>query len=240
MANRRLTSPVVDEFKGWFSNLFNWKAHLPSSTSGVLYSPDDVAKTRETVGRLLEGLGIVVTGSGFTSSRDNKVGIEGGKGIGEGVLKCRLDEGVADVLTGLDFKPVRFRVEFSAAPGGDLLSPDPNGLVTPRLFASPNPGAISRGHASTLLMNKSSRGSPNPNAGSMPGMMAFPPGCASAIVMVQEKGSVTTFKMVWRRLREVYEDVEDGSTHGGAAGYLSPAMGSTPVPAVPYQQRFAI
>ncbi|KAF8069006.1 kinase-like domain-containing protein, partial [Lyophyllum atratum] len=53
--SRLITSPVVGEFKGWFSNLFSWKNHA-NSHGGILYSHEDVYRTRADVGRLFEGL----------------------------------------------------------------------------------------------------------------------------------------------------------------------------------------
>ena len=50
-----LLSPGVGEFKGWFSNLFHWKAQ-----SYLLYSTDDVATSRTEVRQLLQALGISV------------------------------------------------------------------------------------------------------------------------------------------------------------------------------------
>lgn len=233
--NRRLTSPVVGEFKGWFSNLFNWKHN---SGTGVLYSPDDVTKTRGEVGRLLQGLGVIVQGWGFSSGAG--VGIEGGKGVGEEVLRCRVEGAGVDALTGLDLKPVRFRIEFSAASNNTGANPSSNLLATPtplpnaNFVGSPKPSSIPRGRASTLMNNRSPNASsyPSPNLGAI----AFPPGCTSAIVMVQEKGSASTFRAVWRKLKEVYGD-EHGSE---GAGYpcLSPAMGSTPL--MEHAQRFAV
>ena len=65
---------AVGEFKGWFANLFNWKAQ-----QYVLHSVDNCATTREEVKRLLEGFGVEV--------RVEKEDVHGW-----GVLKCKVDE----------------------------------------------------------------------------------------------------------------------------------------------------
>ncbi|KAJ6588852.1 hypothetical protein B0H19DRAFT_1248448 [Mycena capillaripes] len=222
----RLTSPVVGEFKGWFSNLFSWKgSHHPPGT-GVIYSPDGLEKTRREVGLLIERLGIVVEGSGFSFPE--------GAGNAEDdftaatALRCKVEEATTEG-TPMVLKPVKFRVEFSAAPSHKNhfapLSPNPNANNLPSaslnaLLAAPlDPPLKTR--ASVLMSRAASGGA------------AFPPGCQSAIVLVHEKGSASTFKNVWKKLKEVY-------TSGASAGYpvLSPAMGTTPF--IEQPQRFAI
>ncbi|OCH86506.1 Pkinase-domain-containing protein [Obba rivulosa] len=105
-------SPVVGEFKGWFSNLFHWKVQ-----SYLLYSADDLQTTRLEVARLLESFGVVVV------LEENQ---------GWSVLKCRLDE--ANDGSGPMQKQVRFRVEFSAGPAAQTYS-QPG--TTPRLSRDP-------------------------------------------------------------------------------------------------------
>ena len=63
---------AVGEFKGWFANLFNWKAQ-----QYVLHSVDNCLTTRDEVARLLETFGCAVT-------------LEDAQGWG--VLKCRVEE----------------------------------------------------------------------------------------------------------------------------------------------------
>lgn len=156
-----LTSPVVGEFKGWFSNLFNWKAQ-----TYVLCSTDDIFITRNETTRLLEQFGVVVA-------------LEDTDGWGQ--LRCRFDD-VLDISTGhVAQKQTRFRVELHSATGG----------------TSPLPG----GGALSALSNQNSI-SPHLNSvryGVNKYMMS---GCQCAIVLVQEKGAVSTFRTVCRRLRE--------------------------------------
>ncbi|KAF8556081.1 hypothetical protein OG21DRAFT_757554 [Imleria badia] len=49
-----LLSPV-GEFKGWFSNLFNWRVHIY-----VLCSMNNLAATRTETMRILEQLGVLI------------------------------------------------------------------------------------------------------------------------------------------------------------------------------------
>ena len=86
-----LGSPAIGEFKGWFSNLFHWKAH-----SYTLYSVDDVTTTRDEVRRLLQSLGVSVL-----------------EDFQWGILKCRADD-ITDGISGIQ-KACRFRVEVSSA-----------------------------------------------------------------------------------------------------------------------------
>ncbi|KAF8138101.1 hypothetical protein K438DRAFT_1996420 [Mycena galopus ATCC 62051] len=234
----RLTSPVVGEFKGWFSNLFSWKGNHPSPGTGVIYSPDGLEKTRREVGLLLEKLGIVVEGSGFSSFPEGVVRAEDDL-MAAMALRCKVDEANTEGAP-MVLKPVRFRVEFSAASSSRVLtfappsshkhhsaplSPNPNTNNLPSaslgtLLAAPlDPPLKTR---ASVLMNRTASSS-----------AAFPPGCQSAIVLIHEKGSASTFKNVWKRLKETY-------TNGASAGYptLSPAMGMTPFMEQP--QRFAI
>lgn len=62
---------VVGEFKGWFSNLFNWKAQ-----QYTLYSVDNCHATRQEALRLLEKFGVVMVVD-----------------EGAGSLKCRVEDG---------------------------------------------------------------------------------------------------------------------------------------------------
>ncbi|KAJ7512681.1 Pkinase-domain-containing protein [Mycena galericulata] len=215
----RLTSPVVGEFKGWFSNLFNWKGHgsnQPSPGTGVIYSPDGLEKTRREVGLLFERLGLVVEGSGF-SFAEGMGGAEDDFTAGM-ALRCKVEEASIDGAP-MPLKPVRFRIEFSAAPCPQVLTYAPPSPSHKHHSAplSPNPNTAS------ALMNRTA------SAGS-----AFPPGCLSAIVLIHEKGSASTFRNVWKKLKETYSS-------GATAVYpsLSPAIGLV-TPFMEHPQRFAI
>jgi len=81
----------VGEFRGWFSNLFNWK-----TPTYVLHSYNNCLTTRDETARLLEDFGVSVL-------------LEDVQGWG--VLKCKVDD-VLDVSGVVTQKQVRFRVEF--------------------------------------------------------------------------------------------------------------------------------
>ena len=88
-----LGSPVVGEFKGWFSNLFHWKIQ-----TYTFYSTDDPIATRNECARLLESVGVVV------ALEDNQ---------NSTIFKCRVD----DVHDGNNLvqKQLRFKVEIQSS-----------------------------------------------------------------------------------------------------------------------------
>ncbi|KAK2462380.1 hypothetical protein APHAL10511_005686 [Amanita phalloides] len=244
--NRILTSPIVGEFKGWFSSLFNWKHNANGSgQSNILYSPDGMSKTCGDVGRLLEALGVIVL---FEKPGENP----SGNLSMTARLKCRVEELSVDPQTNTSLKPVRFRVEFMPiqqtrplirhslwspplSPITDnacfFLPPDDddsavnNGgdhLSTTPLLSAPNPGLTPRVRMSMLpaVMRTPSSGqntpmpSPGLNAlqmnadlgasGNDNGGSGIPFGTLCGILLFYEKGSTSSFKTIWRRLKDVY------------------------------------
>jgi hypothetical protein len=155
-----LASPVVGEFKGWFSNLFNWKAQ-----TYVLCSTDNIFTTRNETTRLLEQFGVVVA-------------LEDADGWGQ--LRCRIDD-VLDGPTGIIVqKQTRFRIELYPAPGAH--SPHAGEGASSQFYQNP---VLPQVNSARYSMNKY--------------MMS---GSQCAIVLIQEKGAVPTFRAVCRRLRE--------------------------------------
>lgn len=236
-ANRILASPVVGEFKGWFSNLFNWKHS--AAHGGLLYSADDIPRTRATVIRVLDSLGVA-----HTNTSSEPALHEHGD-----ILFCRVDHPTADRETGLALKVVRFRVEFRAPSEHAGTTPDDGAAAsspyfhstqpaTPSLLSTPTTatGSGSRPRASILLGRASSQstagnaqGGPAANAN---GRWELPPGCACAVALVHEKGSMSTFKTVWRLLKEECAggpgDTGPGTAGGQAYAFFSPVMPGTP------------
>jgi hypothetical protein len=152
----------MGEFKGWFSNLFNWKSH-----TYVLCSIGNIFTTRNETTRLLEQFGVVVA-------------LEDADGWGQ--LKCRIDD-VVDAPTGaIVQKHTRFRVELHSTPG--------NGYS-----AHPGEGAMFRPSQQNAM-------SPNFNPARYSMNKYMMSGSQCAIVLIQEKGAVSTFRAVCRRLRE--------------------------------------
>ncbi|KAF9816598.1 hypothetical protein IEO21_03999 [Rhodonia placenta] len=148
-------SPVVGEFKGWFSNLFHWKVQ-----SYLLYSVSDIHTTRNETLRLLDLFGIVWV------LEENH---------GWHVIKCRTDD-TQDGPAALH-KQVRFRIEVSPTAGSQGYS-QPG--TTPRLSQNNmSPQASSASRFKVERMN----------------------GHESVIGLVLEKGAVSTFKVIYHRLR---------------------------------------
>ncbi|TFK46841.1 Pkinase-domain-containing protein [Heliocybe sulcata] len=172
-----LASPVVGEFKGWFSNLFSWKQ------SYVLYSCNDIfSAQRETV-RVLEEAGV------FVMMEDSE---------GTGVLKCRMDD-IVDQMGIVLQKSVRFRVEFSPIQAGQAGS-------AARFVPPQVPVSSSRmsSHASSMLAKSSMKNV----AGT---------GVSCAMVLIQEKGAVSTFRLIYSRLKD----------HWRLEGIHSPMLGGS-------------
>ena len=224
-SSKILTSPVVGEIKGWFSNLFNWKSS--SSQGGVLYSVDNLQQTKLNIARLLEGIGINLGHSAADNLHPDL----------SDVLLCRIDQPTTNPLNGITLKGVRFRVEFNAGPGpsDSKISGTHNRDDNPYFLAAPagnsnqlvtsstNTGNSSRPRASVLL----GRSTPLMTPLVSPAALArwdFPPGCLCAIALVYEKGSMSTFRAVWRQLKAEYGDAST------AYPCFSPAILSTPGP----------
>ncbi|KAL1732172.1 hypothetical protein EV714DRAFT_270929 [Schizophyllum commune] len=93
--NASMKSPVVGEFKGWFSNLFHWKNH---TTADVIYSANDAVRTRREAIGILQSMGVLIEGAAADA--------------GGCMVRCRV-EGTEEL------KPARFRLEF--APAGAAL-----------------------------------------------------------------------------------------------------------------------
>ncbi|KAF9446682.1 Pkinase-domain-containing protein [Macrolepiota fuliginosa MF-IS2] len=204
-SGRLITSPVVGEFKGWFTNLFNWK----SSGQGMFYTVHGIPRTRMDIGRILESFGINVDGTGPTVADIEQ----------SDMLRCRLDLVTTDSLTGTTWKPTRFRVEFSA---GQLYSPlSPKENVFPNNSVSATPATAPRARVTSFMGKATISSTPLPSPGPL-ASVHLPPGYTCAVIMVYEKGSMTTFKAVWRRLKELFGDSPT------AQSCFSPAMPTTP------------
>jgi len=223
-AGRILASPVVGEFKGWFSNLFNWKQS--NGHGGLLYSGDDINRTRSNVMLLLCNFGILLSNSSGDSHHPDPDTLS---------LYCRIEQPLVDQSSGIALKNVRFRVEFRSKPThsetSSVLSPtieeDTYFLAAPSPNASqattPTSANFTRPRASLLLGRTASNSTPVPGFTGQ-AKLDLPPGCQCIIALVHEKGSMTTFRTVWRRLKEEYGDV------GTSYPCFSPAIPTTPYP----------
>ncbi|KLO14368.1 Pkinase-domain-containing protein [Schizopora paradoxa] len=166
---------VVGEFKGWFANLFNWKAQ-----QYTLHSTDSCVVTREEATRLLESFGCQV-------SLDDS--------HGWGALRCRFDETAGSALENPELKSVRFRVEFSAILGYTRQPTLTSSALTTSTTTEKerdigsypmSPGAGNSGLSSKAASRMSAKN-----------MTPF----ASTMVLVQEKGALSTFRHMYQRLR---------------------------------------
>lgn len=235
---RLLTSPVVGEFKGWFSSLFNWKNSASGSgQNNVIYSPDDLSKTCVDVAKLLETLGVIVV---FEKPSDS---------LCDDIirLKCRIEELSVDRQANISLKPVRFRVEFKPiqqarplirqsawspplSPITDnacfFLPPNDEDVAintqTP-LLSAPNPGLTPRIRTSMLpvVMGAPSSGQNTPMPSPCLNELHMSPGAGPSgndngngsdvpygalcgILLVYEKGSTSSFKTIWRKVKDAY------------------------------------
>ncbi|KAF9219530.1 Pkinase-domain-containing protein [Gyrodon lividus] len=176
-----LSSPV-GEFKGWFSNLFNWKAH-----TYVLCSTNHLIATRTETIRILEQFGVTI-------------GLEDVEGEyehhGGAMLRCRMNDVVDSNNGALIQKHVRFRVEFT------LGSPQGGGLLLPPLGSGAGAGSgIGLGAGAGAAASPMSPTLTSARYASSKQAMG---GITCAIILVQEKGSVSTFRALCKWLREVW------------------------------------
>ncbi|KAM6503587.1 Pkinase domain containing protein [Amanita muscaria] len=267
---RLLTSPVVGEFKGWFSSLFNWKSGGNLNGSGnnnaIVYSPDDLHKTCGAVANLLESFGVIVL---LDSSVDpNNADQDDSPAVRR--LKCRVEELSVDAQANISLKPVRFRVEFTPtrpprpltrqsfwspplSPITDntsffLPQPTQDDVVTHvnvnhtslSIPSAPNPGLTPRVRTSMLpviMRVPSGQNTPVQSPGLNDVLSATldsrqPCGGMCGILLVYEKGSTSSFKTIWKKVKEYYCDSPTKARTFLAPesyGAFSPLMASTPV-----------
>ncbi|KAI6124565.1 Pkinase-domain-containing protein [Pisolithus croceorrhizus] len=175
-----LSSPV-GEVRSWLSHLFNRKPH-----TYVLYSTAPFRATCNETIRTLERLGVAV-GPQESSPRRQDCGITN-------IMRCRMNDGVKCLGSGVVQKSIQFRIEFSLspnAPSGDALWPQ-----LPALTSSTPP------HQRSLATGATARDYP------------------CAVVLVQEKGSVSAFKTICRRLCELWTlDTSGTSLQSGSSRF---------------------
>ncbi|KAK0563151.1 serine/threonine-protein kinase gin4 [Tilletia horrida] len=196
--------------QSWFAGLFNWK---PASYS--LYSMENLGATTTECRRLLHSYGVRTVLEDAESE------------LKVAVLKCVSAE-VRDP-SGLHVisKPVRFRVEFSILPIGSPSQRTSTALgagINPSLNASPAfapPGtprssvlvpaspALSSGTgaggAGSVRAASIRSGTTSISAGTGAVAAAVSSGFATSMVLVQEKGALSTFKGIHTQLRRDWE-----------------------------------
>lgn len=162
------------------------------------------------VGRMLESFGVTVDGIGSIIAD-----VEYGE-----TLRCRVDLVTTDALTGSTWKPTRFRVEFSSGLGESPLSPREN-LYFATHTTTANSTTTPRGRVTSFIGKAATSSTPLPSPAQLSSVQ-LPSGYSCAVIVIHEKGSMTTFKAVWRRLKELYGDAP--STHP----CFSPGMPTSP------------
>jgi len=246
-----LTSPAVGEFKGWFSNLFSWKS--PSNQGGVLYSAASVSRTCADITKILEGLGIAVDSGGFDKGPapvDNcaiilKCRVDDSNGStwansNHKSVRFRIEFSAPPKIGDITSPPLGSVMGGqSQQPSSFLTPPAPNTHPHSLLSAASHaatPGSNGSGISGTkkarnsvLLMSGRRSSAVSVTSSSCVdanGGGEFPPGCECAVVMMYEKGSVSSFRTVWKKVKEIYGA---GGPAALGASCVSPAIGATPL-----------
>lgn len=161
----------------------------------MLCSTNNLLATRTEMIRILEQLGVTIALEDPESMHSH-----GHPGTAA-VLRCRTNEVVDGTTGAVVQKHVRFRVEFSAGSAqiGGFVAPN---IGTSSAGAGPN---VSAGVGTQVVGTSTS---PTGMSSSLMssrhalGKQAMAAGYACAIMLVQEKGSLSTFRAVCRWLRE--------------------------------------
>ncbi|KAI5996299.1 hypothetical protein EDD15DRAFT_2365126 [Pisolithus albus] len=196
-----LSSPV-GEVRSWLSHLFNRKPH-----TYVLYSTASFCATRNRTILALERLGVTV-GPPESSPRRQGCGITS-------IVQCRMSVGVKCSGSAVVQKYIRFRVEISLSP---------NALQMPHesLSSSPHPlndvcTEVGRPFGDVLWPKLTSFTPPHPRSRAT---SAAERDYSCAVVLVQEKGSVSAFKTMCRRLCELWTlDTSGTSLQSGSSRF---------------------
>ncbi|KAL4067073.1 kinase-like domain-containing protein [Scleroderma yunnanense] len=184
----------IGEFKGWFSNLFHWKPH-----TYMLYSIAPLRATRNETIRILEQFGVEID---IDLSEAGHYDVRQSHANSTSVLHCQAHE-LVDRSNGVaPLKYVRFRVEFSssmAAQDGFLTPPPLLATSTDIGSHTFRPPVFGAAASTTSTMSTSSRHIANKATGTTG---VLDPACA--IVLVQEKGSGSTFRVLCQQFRDVW------------------------------------
>lgn len=161
----------------------------------------------------LSGSGLLYSPEGLDETRRRllrflqDLGIE--VEVEESVLKCKIEDSNPAVVLRLgSVRPLRFRIELNDRN-------IPSGMRTV-------PSVMNRRH--TALKS--------PVLSSAPTSDSAADSAKTAIVLVQEKGSMTTYKVIWKRLKDAYTD-HSLATHPSQC--RSPVMG----PVTPMMEQMA-
>ena len=171
MASGATSAPSKKD--SWFAGLFNWKP-----ATFTLMSTENFSETLNECVRRLQSYGV-------------RVAMDDSSDVHHTTLKCTINEYRESngVITAA--KPLRFRVELNILPVGSAAN---SPLIGGGLGLSLNGGAV----GGSVL----SHGLPSPalstySRGSSAGGVTF----ATSVLVVQEKGALSTFKLIHGRLR---------------------------------------
>ncbi|KAN0061309.1 serine/threonine-protein kinase gin4 [Thecaphora frezii] len=169
-------TPSMTPKNSWFAGLFNWKP-----ATHTLLSTENFSETLVETSRLLQSYGVRVV----VEDADH-----------HGMLKCTVNEyrEFNGVVTAA--KPVRFRVEFTILPVGSAANSPHLGLGL--ALPSPAMGSSRSGHPSPAL-STFSRLSGASGAADFAQRPTY--GFATSVTLIQEKGALSTFKLIHARLR---------------------------------------
>lgn len=162
----------------WFAGLFNWKP-----ATFTLMSTENFSETLSECVRRLQSYGV-------------RVAMDESSDVHHTTLKCTINEYRESNGVTTAAKPLRFRVELNILPVGSAAnSPQVGGGLGLSLHGAPMGGGGGRG---SVL----SHGLPSPalstySRGSSAGGVTF----ATSVLVVQEKGALSTFKLIHGRLR---------------------------------------
>ncbi|KAL4249460.1 hypothetical protein ABKN59_006462 [Abortiporus biennis] len=169
-----MSPPLTSPAVGEFKGWFSNLFHWKVQ-SHILYSMNDVVTTRNEAARILESFGVII------ALEDNQT---------TSSLKCRLD----DVYDGHNLvqKQTRFRVDFAPVsttnpPWGQATTAPGS---TPRMIQSP-----------MSPLTTSSAATPAPSATKNRAIIDQLNAYETAITFIMDKGAVSTFKLIFQRLK---------------------------------------
>ncbi|EPQ31486.1 uncharacterized protein PFL1_00821 [Pseudozyma flocculosa PF-1] len=184
-------TPSMTPKNSWFAGLFNWKP-----ATHTLMSTENFSETLVETSRLLQSYGVRVV---LEDSEHH------------GTLKCTVNEYREFNGVTTSAKPVRFRVEFTILPVGSAANSPHLGLGL--ALPSPALGSSRNGHPSPALSNYSRHSAASGGSSGGGGPVSSYDyattqqhhratyGFATSVTLIQEKGALSTFRLIHGRLR---------------------------------------
>ncbi|KAJ9474125.1 putative serine/threonine-protein kinase HSL1 [Pseudozyma hubeiensis] len=178
VASSGSTGTAPGKKDSWFAGLFNWKP-----ATFTLMSTENFSETLSECVRRLQSYGV-------------RVAMDDSSDVHHTTLKCSVNEYRESNGVTTAAKPLRFRVELNILPVGSPAVNSP--YMGGGLGLSLNGGAGAVGGGGSVM----NHGLPSPalstySRGSSAGGVTF----ATSVLVVQEKGALSTFKLIHGRLR---------------------------------------